>query len=302
MEFVKNYLYKRGINQDVIDIFKLGYGKFYGTYWITIPILDINRENCLTIKLRKDPRDDKNKVKYIAYPRGMGAQIYGLNVLRDNTHIVITEGEMDKLVATSYGIPAITTTTGAGGFKKEFVKYFGKHIEKVHICLDADNAGRKNAQQIADLLKEETSIPFVYIVNLPKEGQDLTDYFTKDNGNLDDLFEKYSSLAKSETYEIKWEQVYRQNVNIKGGVSETDILNAQRVDCSKFVKIIKKLTEVEYALCPFHNEKTPSFACYKGERGYFCFGCKESGNAITLAMKLHNLKFPEAVKYVLSNI
>lgn len=49
-------------------------------------------------------------------------------------------------------------------------------------------------------------------------------------------------------------------------------------------------------LCPFHNEKTPSFNV-QPERGFFkCFGCGESGDSIRFLMKIESLSFPEALK------
>ena len=49
-------------------------------------------------------------------------------------------------------------------------------------------------------------------------------------------------------------------------------------------------------LCPFHNEKTPSFNV-RGDRGsFYCFGCQKGGNAITFLMELENLTFPEAAR------
>ena len=49
-------------------------------------------------------------------------------------------------------------------------------------------------------------------------------------------------------------------------------------------------------LCPFHNEKTPSFSV-NDERGmFYCFGCQESGNTATFLMKHDGLSFPEAVR------
>ena len=51
-------------------------------------------------------------------------------------------------------------------------------------------------------------------------------------------------------------------------------------------------------LCPFHNEKTPSFNVVPNENGgyYHCFGCLESGDAFTFLMKKEGLTFAEAVK------
>lgn len=51
-------------------------------------------------------------------------------------------------------------------------------------------------------------------------------------------------------------------------------------------------------LCPFHNEKTPSFSVSSEKQIYKCFGCGEAGNVITFIMKVKNLTFPEAVEYL----
>lgn len=51
-------------------------------------------------------------------------------------------------------------------------------------------------------------------------------------------------------------------------------------------------------LCPFHNEKTPSFSVSQDKQIYKCFGCGESGNVISFVMKNRNMPFVEAVKYL----
>lgn len=49
-------------------------------------------------------------------------------------------------------------------------------------------------------------------------------------------------------------------------------------------------------LCPFHQEKTPSFHVNPGRQSYKCFGCGEGGDAISFLMALENLTFPEAME------
>ena len=51
-------------------------------------------------------------------------------------------------------------------------------------------------------------------------------------------------------------------------------------------------------LCPFHNEKSPSFSVSQDKQIYKCFGCGESGNVITFVMKKRNMQFVDAVKYL----
>ena len=60
---------------------------------------------------------------------------------------------------------------------------------------------------------------------------------------------------------------------------------------------LKRRSGSEYAgLCPFHNEKTPSFTV-NDKKGFFhCFGCGEHGDAIGFVMKTEGLAFPEAVE------
>lgn len=51
-------------------------------------------------------------------------------------------------------------------------------------------------------------------------------------------------------------------------------------------------------LCPFHNEKTPSFNIYPDNGSFYCFGCSTGGDVITFIMKIENLDYMEAVKYL----
>ena len=48
-------------------------------------------------------------------------------------------------------------------------------------------------------------------------------------------------------------------------------------------------------LCPFHNEKTPSFTVYINTQSYYCFGCGSGGDAITFIKNIENLDYGEAV-------
>ncbi|MEM9423478.1 MAG: DNA primase [Spirochaetota bacterium] len=51
-----------------------------------------------------------------------------------------------------------------------------------------------------------------------------------------------------------------------------------------------------WGCCPFHDEKTPSFTLNPERKSYYCFGCQEKGNAISLLMKLDRLSFSETLQ------
>lgn len=61
---------------------------------------------------------------------------------------------------------------------------------------------------------------------------------------------------------------------------------------------LKKAGRNFTGLCPFHNEKTPSFSVSQEKQIFKCFGCGEAGNVISFVMKDKNLSFIEAVKYL----
>ncbi|OQY28966.1 MAG: DNA primase [Candidatus Cloacimonetes bacterium 4572_55] len=61
---------------------------------------------------------------------------------------------------------------------------------------------------------------------------------------------------------------------------------------------LKKQGRNFIALCPFHQEKTPSFSVNPGKRMYYCFGCKKGGDAIRFFMDHQRISFVEAVSYL----
>lgn len=76
-------------------------------------------------------------------------------------------------------------------------------------------------------------------------------------------------------------------------VSQSDIVDI----ISGYIKL-KKNGSSYVGLCPFHNEKSPSFSVSPGKQLYHCFGCGVGGNVITFVMEYENYTFLEAVKYL----
>ena len=66
---------------------------------------------------------------------------------------------------------------------------------------------------------------------------------------------------------------------------------------SGYVRLQKKGSSY-FGLCPFHNEKSPSFSVSPGKQMYYRFGCGAGGNVFTFVMEYENFTFIEAVKYL----
>lgn len=66
---------------------------------------------------------------------------------------------------------------------------------------------------------------------------------------------------------------------------------------SGYVKLQKKGSSY-FGLCPFHNEKSPSFSVSRDKQMYYCFGCGAGGNVFTFIMEYENYSFVEALKFL----
>ncbi len=208
---IRAYLNNRGISDEIIEKNKLGWGNFYGRDWITIPIKDFSGSYTF-LKLRRNPfKEDENDAKYMFYPKGNSAVLYGAERLKSNDKVIVCEGEFDQMILEKHGIAAVTSTAGAGTFKREWLDYF-HGCQEIHICFDLDEAGKKGAKRVAQGLSAVNDAK-IYIASLPQElggGGDITDYFVK-GYKIDDLFLQYSEL---QTFDTQNGIMARQNLEV----------------------------------------------------------------------------------------
>ncbi len=86
------------------------------------------------------------------------------------------------------------------------------------------------------------------------------------------------------------------------GIVDEDVERVRQ--STDLVKLVTEHTQLKRVgrrwtgLCPFHNEKTPSFSVNAEEGLYHCFGCKASGDAITFVRELEHLDFPGAIEHL----
>ena len=77
-------------------------------------------------------------------------------------------------------------------------------------------------------------------------------------------------------------------------ISRTDITEL----VSGYVRLTKQSGSNWFGLCPFHSEKTPSFAVNSDRQIYHCFGCGKGGNAIWFVREVENLPYRDAVEFL----
>lgn len=67
---------------------------------------------------------------------------------------------------------------------------------------------------------------------------------------------------------------------------------------SQYVRFEKTSGSNLFGLCPFHDEKTPSFSVSRNKQIYYCFGCHKGGNVIQFIMEVEHLSYVEAVRFL----
>lgn len=113
---------------------------------------------------------------------------------------------------------------------------------------------------------------------------------------------KSSGRSLPKSHENRAEEEGRKNKERKKFMYYPEEIVEQVLAANDIVDVVgsyvhlKKSGASYMGLCPFHNEKTPSFSVHPGKQIFHCFGCGEGGNALTFLMKYENYSFQEALK------
>ena len=80
-------------------------------------------------------------------------------------------------------------------------------------------------------------------------------------------------------------------------VNEVKYRNDIESVISSYVEL-KKRGKNLVGLCPFHNEKTPSFTVYPENGSFYCFGCGVGGDVFSFIKLIENLDYADAIRYL----
>jgi DNA primase len=283
---IRQYLNDRGIPDEMIDLNLIG----WNGWRITIPIF--NREGGLVFfKQARDPEDKSDSPKMIAWPKGH-MELCGWENLKDKpSEIVICEGEFDRLVLEAKGFKAVTSTGGARSFKKEWVKEF-ESVPEVYICFDNDEAGKNGALRVGQI------IPHAKIIELPQEvgeGGDVTDFFVRLGRNRED-FLKLLQKAMPAPPEP---EAPRFVPKARSGDSRERVERVKSL--SPIAQIVGQYVQLRpsgsnlVGLCPFHEDRIPSFTVYRATGTFHCYGCGKHGDVISFIGEIEHLNFGQVL-------
>lgn len=81
-------------------------------------------------------------------------------------------------------------------------------------------------------------------------------------------------------------------------IARTDIVDL----VGEYVRLERKSAANLFGLCPFHQEKTPSFSVTPTKQIFYCFGCEKGGNAVKFIQEIEHLSFPEAIRFLAKRV
>ena len=216
---IKNFLVSsRGFTEKTIKQFKLG---FDGSR-VAIPIY--NKEGHL-INIRKYSAKSKGGEKMIGITGYNEARLFPIENLQQD-EILICEGEMDCILANQLGFNAITVTSGAGTWKEHFTPYFKD--KEVVICYDIDEAGKRGAEKVADILIKAAKT--VKVVNLPINPEQVP------KGDFSDYILNMGYTAQDFENLVQATLLYGQKIDIPKDENIYDVHLSQAAKAQYFQK------------------------------------------------------------------
>lgn len=297
-----DWLYRRGITDEVLSLFNITteYEHPVIGECIRIPFSDTHA------KYRRDPQDAR-KPKYM-YDAGGRVTLYGLPQLIDSRQksVVITEGELDTLVLWSLNIPAVSSTGGAMSFQAEWAEALSDY--QVYLCFDNDEAGANGMVKVLKTLPNASVILLPHIPN----GKDISDYVAR-GGDFRALMDSALSDISPTTVEADkrrrepvmlptvfhesyldshQQDLHRDSYTPTTYTGNDKILRAKSYPMTNLIQFNRRK-----AVCPWHNERTPSLNYYSKTNSAYCFGqCGRAYDSIDAYRYVHDCDFLTAVK------
>lgn len=167
--YIHPYMYKRGLTDEIIEKYDIGYDK--NTDCITMPIRDKNGKTLFFCRRSV-------KSKFFNYPSGVEKPIYGIYELpKDCKEIVVCESVFNALTCVKYGKPAIALLGTGNSWQYEQIKELP--VRRIILGFDGDEAGDNAAIRF----KKNVTNKIVHQYEIPR-GKDINDLTKEEFDNL----------------------------------------------------------------------------------------------------------------------
>lgn len=167
--YIHPYMYKRGLTDEIIERYNIGYDK--ETQCITMPIRDINGKTLFFCRRSVN-------TKYFHYPEGVEKPIYGIYELpKDCKELVVCESVFNTLTCVKYGKPSIALLGTGNALQYEQIKKLP--VRTIILGFDGDEAGDRASIRFA----KNVTNKIIHKYEIPR-GKDINDLSEEEFKNL----------------------------------------------------------------------------------------------------------------------
>lgn len=243
----KQYLYRKGLDDDLIRKYKIGFGKFYGTTWITIPIYNADREMeyIRLLQYLEDASDalGSSNEQAATFPREYIPTVFNSEALSGKNECVIVGSELDAIVASQYleipviGLPEIDA------IRIERLEHLADK-DTIYIWIDKGEkeAGDQNQADIAEVLIAKCPEVTIMELKSPDGINGATEFFPA-GGTVRELFSKAYLLAGEAP--LKAEDVEEMNLDDLADILDATIKYDREVKRILFLALLLMYTEAD---------------------------------------------------------
>jgi Toprim-like len=220
---IRKYINSRGVSDEIIEKYKLGFGEFYSDKYITLPIKLDEHLEFNHLYLRQDP-EGSGRLRNASFPPKKGEAVLWGEFADEGEDLIITEGFFDCLSLLSLGKKSVFSTGGAGTFKDTWLTENLLKSKRIFVAYDNDEAGKKGALKVLTKLKS-FGCKKLHQINLSEivgDKGDVNDYLVKFKLPAEDLIEKYSETYPKQIDHKQFKEIEIAEVedilsqNIKG--------------------------------------------------------------------------------------
>jgi len=177
----RDYFYQRGLNDSIINRFRLGkYLDFY-----TVPFFENSKFK--NFQLRKD--NPKTSLSYYKY---IGPLLFNSDILKIVDRVYYAEGPVDAMILIQNGLPAVSSNC-AGGYLTSWYSRFNS-VKDIILLFDNDDAGTQESKRLSKFLGE-TKCKIYNFWDFDGKGYDPVDFF-RDGHTISELKELINSKFK----------------------------------------------------------------------------------------------------------
>lgn len=186
----------------------------------------------------------------------------------------------------------------------EFNRYLRETYKQLKVQYDPFEVFNPPVTFVTEIITELKHKAYAILQSIQEVGEDPVWGWVREE--LEVEHKKVVGRVKSHEYRLRLHKRFGTyslpaNTGLGGKITNIDINQAKEVPLrDHYHGTLKRSGRRLFGQCPFHNEKTGSFVIYEDQNSFHCYGCSANGDSIAYIMKLHNLKFVEAVRYLLN--